>query len=61
MSSKEELYKVLVESVPYGTLFFAYGVCVDANKHALELLGFGLTRWWVLRWIILPVRSRLLW
>jgi diguanylate cyclase (GGDEF)-like protein/PAS domain S-box-containing protein len=42
MSSKEELYKVLVESVPYGTLFFAYGVCVDANKHALELLGCRL-------------------
>ena len=42
MSSKEELYKVLVESVPYGTLFFAYGVCVDANKNALELLGCRL-------------------
>ena len=42
MSSKEELYKVLVESVPYGTLFFAYGVCVDANKHALELLSCRL-------------------
>ncbi|MEH6528758.1 MAG: EAL domain-containing protein [Porticoccus sp.] len=42
MSSKEELYKVLVESVPYGTLFFAYGVCVDANKNALELLGCEL-------------------
>jgi diguanylate cyclase (GGDEF)-like protein len=38
MSSKEELYKVLVESVPYGTLFFAYGVCVDANQNALRLL-----------------------
>ena len=44
MSSKEELYKVLVESVPYGTLFFAYGVCVDANKHALELLGCRLNQ-----------------
>lgn len=42
MSSKEELYKVLVESVPYGTLFFAYGVCVDANKNALDLLGCEL-------------------
>lgn len=42
MSSKEELYKVLVESVPYGTLFFAYGVCIDANKHALALLGCDL-------------------
>lgn len=42
MSSKEELYKVLVESVPYGTLFFAYGVCVDANQNALELLGCRL-------------------
>ena len=42
MSSKEELYKVLVESVPYGTLFFAYGVCVDANQNALKLLGCRL-------------------
>ncbi|WP_461521869.1 putative bifunctional diguanylate cyclase/phosphodiesterase [Porticoccus sp.] len=42
MSSKEELYKVLVESVPYGTLFFAYGVCVDANQNALKLLGCDL-------------------
>lgn len=42
MSSKEELYKVLAESVPYGTLFFAYGVCVDANKKALDLLGCEL-------------------
>ena len=42
MSSKEELYKVLVETVPYGTLFFAYGVCVDANKNALDLLGCRL-------------------
>tara|TARA_R110001592_G_scaffold171117_3_gene409176 strand:+ start:23766 stop:25829 length:2064 start_codon:yes stop_codon:yes gene_type:complete len=42
MSSKEELYKVLVESVPYGTLFFAYGVCVDANNNALNLLGCRL-------------------
>ncbi len=42
MSSKEELYKVLVESVPYGTLFFAYGVCVDANQNALKLLGCEL-------------------
>ncbi|TNF02027.1 MAG: EAL domain-containing protein [Gammaproteobacteria bacterium] len=42
MSSKEELYKVLVESVPYGTLFFAYGVCVDANQNALNLLGCEL-------------------
>jgi diguanylate cyclase (GGDEF)-like protein len=42
MSSKEELYKVLVEAVPYGTLFFAYGVCVDANKNALDLLGCRL-------------------
>ncbi|WP_461480765.1 EAL domain-containing protein [Porticoccus sp.] len=42
MSSKEELYKVLVEAVPYGTLFFAYGVCVDANQNALKLLGCEL-------------------
>lgn len=44
MSSKEELYKVLVESVPYGALFFAYGVCVDANQNALKLLGCELNQ-----------------
>ncbi|MGV6806710.1 MAG: putative bifunctional diguanylate cyclase/phosphodiesterase [bacterium] len=39
MSSKEELYKVLIESAPYGTLFFVYGVCIDANVRAFESLA----------------------
>lgn len=39
MSSKEELYKALVESAPFGTLFFVYGVCIDANPKALQQLG----------------------
>ncbi len=39
MSSKEELYKLLLDSSPYGTMFFAYGVCVDCNPRAQQLLG----------------------
>ncbi|MBV1931077.1 MAG: EAL domain-containing protein [Porticoccaceae bacterium] len=39
MSSKEELYKLLLENSPYGTLFFAYGICVDSNPKAREILG----------------------
>jgi diguanylate cyclase (GGDEF)-like protein len=39
MSSKEELYKLLLEVSPYGTLFFAYGVCVDCNPRAQDILG----------------------
>ncbi len=38
MSSKEELYKRLVDNAPYGTLFFAYGVCIDANPRSLDIL-----------------------
>ncbi|MCB1667096.1 MAG: bifunctional diguanylate cyclase/phosphodiesterase [Pseudomonadales bacterium] len=38
MSSKEELYKLLVDKAPYGTLFFAYGVCIDSNPRALSIL-----------------------
>ncbi|MGS2724599.1 EAL domain-containing protein [Porticoccus sp. GXU_MW_L64] len=39
MSSKEELYKVLLEISPYGTLFFVYGVCIECNDKAMTLLG----------------------
>lgn len=39
MSSKEELYKLLLENAPFGTLFFAYGICVDSNPKAREILG----------------------
>ena len=38
MSSKEELYKVLIESAPYGALFVVYGVCIDANTRAFNQL-----------------------
>ena len=38
MSSKEELYKVLLEISPYGTLFFVYGVCIECNDKAMALL-----------------------
>lgn len=39
MSSKEELYRVLLEHSPYGTLFFTYGICIDSNSKAREILG----------------------
>ena len=39
MSSKAELYKLLLETSPYGTLFFVYGICVDSNPKAQEILG----------------------
>ena len=38
MSSKEELYKLLLETSPYGTLFFVYGMCVDCNPAARHIL-----------------------
>lgn len=38
MSSKEELYKLLLETSPYGTLFFVYGMCVDCNPAARYIL-----------------------
>ncbi len=39
MSSKEELYKLLLENSPHGILFFAYGICVESNPKACEILG----------------------
>lgn len=39
MSSKAELYKLLLDTSPYGTLFFVYGICVDCNPKALQILG----------------------
>lgn len=38
MREKNYLYKKLLEKAPYGTLFFAYGVCIDANPKALSIL-----------------------
>lgn len=34
-----DLHRRVVESAPFGVLFFAYGVCVEVNRAALELLG----------------------
>jgi diguanylate cyclase (GGDEF)-like protein len=39
MSSKAELYKLLLDTSPYGTLFFVYGICVDCNPKAQQILG----------------------
>lgn len=39
MREKNHLYKKLLDTAPYGTLFFAYGVCIDANPKALSILG----------------------
>lgn len=38
MRQKNHLYKKVLETAPFGTLFFAYGVCIDANHKALNLL-----------------------
>ncbi|RLA50717.1 MAG: hypothetical protein DRR42_12325 [Gammaproteobacteria bacterium] len=38
MSSKEELYKLLLDTSPYGTLFFVYGICIDCNPRARQIL-----------------------
>ncbi|MFZ5654373.1 MAG: putative bifunctional diguanylate cyclase/phosphodiesterase [Pseudomonadota bacterium] len=34
-----DLHRRVVETAPFGVLFFAYGVCVEVNPAALELLG----------------------
>lgn len=38
MCEKNHLYKKVLDTAPFGTLFFAYGVCIDANHKALNLL-----------------------
>ncbi len=38
MREKNHLYKKVLDTAPFGTLFFAYGVCIDANTKALSLL-----------------------
>ena len=38
-SSKDGLYQLLLETSPFGVLFFVYGVCVDANPKAQQILG----------------------
>jgi len=38
MREKNHLYKKVLDTAPFGTLFFAYGVCIDVNSKALTLL-----------------------
>ena len=38
MREKNHLYKKILDTAPFGTLFFAYGVCIDANLKALSIL-----------------------
>ena len=39
MRETNHLYKKILNMAPFGTLFFAYGVCIDANQKALSILG----------------------
>ncbi|MDA9919261.1 bifunctional diguanylate cyclase/phosphodiesterase [Porticoccaceae bacterium] len=39
MRETNHLYKKIPNTAPFGTLFFAYGVCIDANQKALSILG----------------------
>ena len=39
MREKNHLYKKVLDTAPFGTMLFAYGVCIDANTKALTLLG----------------------
>ena len=38
MPNKNNLYKKVLNTAPFGTVFFAYGVCIDANAQALSIL-----------------------
>ena len=38
MPTKNHLYKKVLDTAPFGTVFFAYGVCIDANAQALSIL-----------------------
>jgi diguanylate cyclase (GGDEF)-like protein len=38
MPNKNHLYKKVLNTAPFGTVFFAYGVCIDANAQALSIL-----------------------
>lgn len=37
--SGTDLYRRVVETAPFGVLFFTYGICIEANPEALRLLG----------------------
>ena len=38
MPTRNHLYKKVLDTAPFGTVFFAYGVCIDANDQALCIL-----------------------
>ena len=38
MADRHKLYKKVLDRAPFGTLLFAYGVCIDANTRALQIL-----------------------
>ncbi len=38
MPDKNHLYKKVLDTAPFGTVFFAYGVCIDINAQALSIL-----------------------
>jgi diguanylate cyclase (GGDEF)-like protein len=38
MPTKNQLYKKVLDTAPFGTVVFAYGVCIDANAQALSIL-----------------------
>ena len=39
MPTRNHLYKKVLDTAPFGTVFFAYGVCIDANAQALYILN----------------------
>ncbi len=39
MPDKNQLYKKVLDTAPFGTLLFAYGVCIDANSRAATILN----------------------
>ncbi len=38
MADRHKLYKKFLDRAPFGTLLFAYGVCIDANGRAQQIL-----------------------
>ena len=38
MADRHKLYKKVLDRAPFGTLLFAYGVCIDVNNRALQIL-----------------------
>ena len=38
MADRRKLYKKVLDRAPFGTLLFAYGVCIDVNSRALQIL-----------------------